>query len=99
MKWFGILLTGFVYFIADQGIVKTSWLPDEVRGLLIKTKYREGECLVHLKGSWRAHKKRVLGLKFVGEREFYLLKDEDRHQFITTHERIRVEHETHRIQC
>jgi hypothetical protein len=70
-----------------------------VRELLFHSKYSEGDCLTHKKGYWGRSKKRVVGVKFKGEKEFYLLIDQDRRQFITAEPKSHIEYFAQKTSC
>ena len=99
MKSASLLLTAILYFLADYGVFKKGWMPDPIREILFISKYDNGDCLVHSKGYWGRERKRVLGVKFHGEKEYYLLKDLDRHGLTTLQSKGEIEYLTNKVQC
>jgi hypothetical protein len=99
MKSTGLFFTVLLYFLAEHTLIKKSWFPAPVRELLFHSKYSEGDCLTHKKGYWGRSKKRVVGVKFKGEKEFYLLIDQDRRQFITAEPKSHIEYFAQKTSC
>lgn len=90
-----LLIGGF--FLA-QNLINIYWLPPEARQFLSSHKFPEGSCIKASK-IWGVETKKVIALKLKQGEQYYLLKDEDRHEHLQLLKKHVVERHAIKISC
>jgi hypothetical protein len=93
------LITILLSFLVQNDYIKKSWFNSEIRSFLFISQYEYGDCLVHKRGFWGREKKRVIGMKYADEKDFYLLKDVDRRGFLGKYPKKQIEYWTTKVDC